>query len=147
MFDRLAVSGVQVHRTVSSACASAGRSPAPHTSLTVEKAAVFLTVCSRETRFPVHSTAEKVGRFPARPHFSRCELSARKKKMFFVLPVAPPCLLSPPKGTDECVDFLQHLSRVTLFTKRTAHVASYSFVIPPGDTRVGIGRSLSSRGG
>ena len=74
----------------------------------------------------------------------------RQEKTFFCFsscPVAPPCLLSPPKGTDECVDFLQHLSRVTLFTKRTAHVASYSFVIPPGDTRVGIGRSLSSRGG
>jgi hypothetical protein len=33
MFDRVAVSGVQVHRTVSSACASAGRSPAPHTTV------------------------------------------------------------------------------------------------------------------
>ena len=52
---------------------------------------------------------EKVDAFPARPHFSRCKLSARQNFFCFSsCPVAPPCLLSPPKGPDECVDFLQH---------------------------------------
>ena len=95
-----------------------------------------------------HSTAEKVGRFPARPHFSRCELSARKNYfLFFVLPSCPSLSALAAEGNRRVRRLPSALSRVTLFTKRTAHVASYSFVIPPGDTRVGIGRSLSSRGG